>query len=454
VDQREGTSTAAGNPPSALLDWSAEHDGSGRHYIALPPTKVVRKPALDWQHRLLQRIETLDAALSSDVSRRLPQHLRELLRRNADPLYLDRFASSAQEWKDQTLGSLNELPAVRAASGVAMTAARTASAALLATRLSVARLYALLRQYALERREKKAEVEAKRQRLHEQATELNFAGLDRYRSGEYAAARELYQQAIELWHRLGDRGGEAVTLNNLGIVEFCGGNHITARDLYLQALLLWRNLGDSSGERQALGNLASVEHATGNYGMARRLYMGVLAACREVGDLRGEGQSLGNLAAIEVERENLAAAVELYASALAVWQSVGSPVQEAEVLSRIGCVAQLRGDWRTALQRFAAALRIYTSLELPSGMALLSAMAGAALLKLDMLHEGRLSLLCGQHHLREHEVALAADEARVLARARTSLPGGEDIQADARAMALDELALFVLETAEAALKPG
>jgi tetratricopeptide (TPR) repeat protein len=391
----------------------------------------------------------LDAVLSRDVSSRLPSQLRDLLRRGSDAELLNRWTAGAQNWTGQTWGSLNELAAVKTASDAAMTAGRHASAVWLAARLSSARLYALLRQYARERRQQRAEVEERRGRLHEQATELNLGGLERYRRGEYAAARELYQQAIALWHLLGDRAGEAVTLNNLGIAEFCSGNHVVARDLYLQALLLWRNLGDSQGERQALGNLASVEHGNGNYGMARRLYMEVLTACRRAGDLRGEAQSLGNLAAVEVERDNFAAALELYNNALAVWQSTGAHVQEAEVLLRLGCIAQLRGDCHEALTCFAAALGIYAGLELPHGMALGSALVGAALLRLDQSEAGQRYLVNGQHYLGQQQSALGSDEARVLARARTSLLAG--YQGNEQAGALDELAVDALLTAEAVL---
>jgi tetratricopeptide (TPR) repeat protein len=62
------------------------------------------------------------------------------------------------------------------------------------------------------------------------AIALNELGIVTYRSGEYARAKQLYEESLAISRELNDRRRSAITLNNLGNVCRALGEYDQARE--------------------------------------------------------------------------------------------------------------------------------------------------------------------------------------------------------------------------------
>ncbi len=106
-------------------------------------------------------------------------------------------------------------------------------------------------------------------RLNEQAAALRHDG----RAGE---AVELVESALQIFRRLGDRRGEALTLNGLGLTQARIGDEAGAIDSYEAAVAILAELGDSHGAGRVLANLGSLHRGQGDEEQARATWTDAL----------------------------------------------------------------------------------------------------------------------------------------------------------------------------------
>ena len=104
------------------------------------------------------------------------------------------------------------------------------------------------------------------------------------------SALEKYQQALGLWHELGDQRGEAITLNSIGLAYESLGEKQKALDYYNQALHIARAVGDRPGEATMLSNIGTVYSSLGEKQKALDYYNQALPLRRAVGDRSGKPQ--------------------------------------------------------------------------------------------------------------------------------------------------------------------
>ncbi len=90
-------------------------------------------------------------------------------------------------------------------------------------------------------------------RVSDEAKRLSDEGSEQ--SLKAAIAR--YEQALQLYRNIGDRGSEGSTLNNVGFVYQSLGDNQKALEYYNQALPVLRDAGDRSGEARTLSNIGS-----------------------------------------------------------------------------------------------------------------------------------------------------------------------------------------------------
>ncbi|MDQ4032775.1 MAG: tetratricopeptide repeat protein [Actinomycetota bacterium] len=98
--------------------------------------------------------------------------------------------------------------------------------------------------------------------------------------GFWSDVRYLYDQALTIYRRLGDRRGEAEALRGLGEVERRVGGYAQAREYHSQALSLARELGDRRGEVEALRGLGHIERLVGGFAQAREYHSQALTLAR------------------------------------------------------------------------------------------------------------------------------------------------------------------------------
>lgn len=177
-------------------------------------------------------------------------------------------------------------------------------------------------------------------------------------AGEYAQAVAQAEEALGLWHALGDarRTGQGYII--LGNVAYARGDFPTARHVYGEAAAMLRRAGDP-GLRFAplcnLGVIASVEH---DWAAARRLLGEALAAAREARNPRLVANALQNLGAAAWEAGDYDAAEAHLGEAVAICRDMGFRRLLAFCQVALGNVFTARGELPRAGESFASALAL------------------------------------------------------------------------------------------------
>jgi tetratricopeptide (TPR) repeat protein len=175
---------------------------------------------------------------------------------------------------------------------------------------------------------------------------LNSLGLVALGRGDFAQAREFFDEAMQISREHGDQSGEALALNNLGRVAFYEGDYNSARSLLQDSLLLRRILGERWGIGHALCDLADVALAQGDDPGARALQEESLLTWREVGDSWGTAYALEGVACI-IASDQPELAVRFFGTAAAARTVVGIrrlPVREARLERVLAGCRQVLGD--------------------------------------------------------------------------------------------------------------
>ena len=184
-----------------------------------------------------------------------------------------------------------------------------------------------------------------------------------YRSlRQYPQAREAYTQALAIFQHLGDRDGEAIALTGLGIVYRSLGQYPQAIEAYSQALAIFQDLGDRDGEARALTGLGSVYDSLGQYPQAREAYSQALAIFQHLGDRNGEANAVMNLGNVYASLGQYPQARENYSQALAIFQDLGDRNGEANAWNNLGVAYQAQGQWPDAEKSLRKALEAFKSL--------------------------------------------------------------------------------------------
>jgi len=136
-------------------------------------------------------------------------------------------------------------------------------------------------------------------------------------TGHVDEAELLYEQAIELCHRIGYRRGEGVNLVNLASLRYLSGHAGDALSLYDEAAVIFHQVDERRGEATVLANSASVRaNIVGDVERAAEDASRALSYFNEIDDLRSQAQCLGILAAVKRSEGDLEAAHRTLAAAI------------------------------------------------------------------------------------------------------------------------------------------
>jgi tetratricopeptide (TPR) repeat protein len=184
---------------------------------------------------------------------------------------------------------------------------------------------------------------------------------------EFAAARPLYERALELRERvLGpDHPQTASSLDNLAWLLRDQGNLATARPLFERAFEIWeRVLGaDHPHTAASLNNLAGLLRDQGEFAAARPLFERVVEIWeRGLGpDHRHTAASLNNLAGLLRDQGELAAARPLFERAVEIWERALGPdhPDTAGGLNNLALLLRDQGEFAAARPLFERAVEIW-----------------------------------------------------------------------------------------------
>jgi tetratricopeptide (TPR) repeat protein/transcriptional regulator with XRE-family HTH domain len=181
------------------------------------------------------------------------------------------------------------------------------------------------------------------------ALTAGLAGLLRS-DGPWAQAITRHRAAIAAARHLGDRLGQAGALNDLGHVRRMTGDYPAAAQVLEEALDLYRDLGDRLGQANALCDLGIARLAMGDYPAGAQVLEQALDLYRDLGDRHGQARALLYLGAALRQRGDYPAAAQALERALDVYRDLGDQLGQANVLSRLGDVRRATGDYPAAAQ--------------------------------------------------------------------------------------------------------
>jgi predicted ATPase/DNA-binding XRE family transcriptional regulator len=187
------------------------------------------------------------------------------------------------------------------------------------------------------------------------AKALNVAGAIAYQQGDIDAARDLFEESIEVSRELADEGYVSRVTCNLANVMLDLGEHARARELFEQCLAIDRRLGDKSRTAYSLGGLADVYYSTGRLAESADYFGRSLALHRELDDRRSIALTLHNLGEIALKQDDQKKAENLYKESLEMAREIDDRWLTLQILPGLASLLALQDRQERAVSVLAAA---------------------------------------------------------------------------------------------------
>ncbi len=216
----------------------------------------------------------------------------------------------------------------------------------------------------------------------------NLAIIEQER-GFFLKSEDLAREALDIFHKMGDRRNEAYVSGNLANLSRIFGQWSGAEKLFLQADLIFQRLDDRHAHYYTVGNLGDIDLMRGHLEQARQKFDEVARFAVEVDDKELTSECdvrFGELAFFSGDGDT---AETLYRQAIATAEEIGS----AEYQTR-GCVGLARA--LVGKRDHEGALEVINTIQ---------KLASAASAPLS---ENEAIFLMGEHHRIKNELELAA----------------------------------------------
>lgn len=200
-------------------------------------------------------------------------------------------------------------------------------------------------------------------------------------------ALPLFEQALELYRKAGDRRGEAIVTGLIGNCHKRLGDYSRALELLNRALAMKQELGDRPEEGRTLNNLGLLFYDMGRYPEGIAATTRAISMARELKDRRLEGAALNNLSLIYDEMGNYKKSLEGYRAALALHREASYGPGESDALGNLGGTHLLLGQFKEAMHFYRQAQAISERLNLKSSLSKDLGNLGHCLLGLGQVEE-------------------------------------------------------------------
>lgn len=183
------------------------------------------------------------------------------------------------------------------------------------------------------------------------------------RQGRYDSARKNFQDALEIFQRMGDDASAADAIQGLASIDMALGENQPARDRLVKVLALQEKLEDKSGQVATLHDLISLDLRQADYPAAREKLQRSLSIFEDIGDLAGQAGVLRNMASIDLEKGDPDVARSEFQRSLEIRQKLNDRAGQAGILHNMGMIDLQSGDLQSAREKFVRSLKIYQELE-------------------------------------------------------------------------------------------
>ena len=194
------------------------------------------------------------------------------------------------------------------------------------------------------------------------ARALEAAGALAQRRGDYASAKALWQEGLEIWRGLGDDEGVARALGDLASVYDLEGDADRAIPLYEESADLLRKLGLEYELGTVISNLGVCLMSQGRLDEAAQLYEEAVELCRASGRAEQLTISLFNLGRVSMLQGRHEAAAGWFERALETARELGYREMIAYCLKGIGEVLAARAAGEQAARLLGASDRLFLEL--------------------------------------------------------------------------------------------
>ncbi|HEY7873649.1 MAG TPA: tetratricopeptide repeat protein [Actinomycetota bacterium] len=168
---------------------------------------------------------------------------------------------------------------------------------------------------------------------------LRAAGRVAHSRGDLERGKALYEEALEVWAKIGDDSGVGMSLKDLGNLAIEHDEYENARTLYEQSLALHRRAGNRVEEAATLNNLGVVGRLQENWDAAVDELTQSLELFRQIGDQQGTARCLLNLGGAYLGSGDAHKAGVLSRESLVLWRELGGKWDIVDCFEDMGSIA-------------------------------------------------------------------------------------------------------------------
>lgn len=246
--------------------------------------------------------------------------------------------------------------------------------------------------------------------------------------GDFAAARELAEQARGTFAALGDVKNEAHCLRLLGHIR--SEQAIPEGRVFVEAAMAkFQALDDQAGMAECELVLGEIDYLLGEHDRARQILVEADRRTAIVGDVLGRGQCLILLSLIEQADNHRERARELLEEARGEFESLGYRLGIAQTIVALGHLEHRHGDLDAAIEYAKAARHMMKELANPRGKAACDRLLSMALLDSGQYEAARERALSAASTYDQLKDPWGQVEAALLL-AQTALASGNPIARD------------------------
>jgi signal transduction histidine kinase/Flp pilus assembly protein TadD len=195
------------------------------------------------------------------------------------------------------------------------------------------------------------------------AETLKNLGIVKYLQGNYEEALAAYQEALEIFSRLEDPGGQCRVCNELGVFFSRREEYDRSISFLEQAARFCLATPDSIGWSNALDNRGMVHLKRGELETAEQLFREVVKLRKSLGDTLGLTYVYNNLAAVATEKENVEEGIRYLQLSTALREQLNDRQGVAVNINNIGEIHLAAGKPDQAIPYFRQSLRQSSALK-------------------------------------------------------------------------------------------
>ncbi|HLK59472.1 MAG TPA: tetratricopeptide repeat protein [Chthonomonadaceae bacterium] len=200
------------------------------------------------------------------------------------------------------------------------------------------------------------------------AAALDQLGVVETQCGRYPDAHLLLEESLEIRRRTGNDLDIAETLRHLGIIAAKTDDFPQARRLYEESIVLQRRLRDRQELAVTLRALGLIADRQGDYASAQALFRESGGIHQEMGDRISAAMAYGNLGILACKQKDYTGGRAHFTEAIALFRELGMRRAVAIGLGNMGSVEELLGNFPASLEIHAESLEIYRELGTREGI--------------------------------------------------------------------------------------